>query len=1295
MSLGHNKLKIFVFLMVFTPCFLAFPKNITANSKLSDDEAIVLLRSALYKPLGENLINTFFSSDPKDINNQAALMIMKNAIQYKSINYAFIEIPKKALIDFLKKGAFFLSLYGVGFEEIMIKLEKESIKEAKKLIEKWLDENQIKIVSGYINKYDFVSYKGNKQNPVFGYNILKKPKENGSGDRKISEVFIEFYSSEFIEPPLSRGSSLLWGNFWNEDEWENLGQERVPPFIIRIKGDVIEEYNTYSWPESTSLEVIFDEPVPEVKIPTLLEIVKEKIKEKIEDYLSNPFFNINIFKAQIIDTIITQADKNGNFNVSDINSQLDDLLRNLENQCFDNACYQNNKQLAENHIDIQEILDDISEKIDVLAQEIARLTGKEIADIKEEDYKQNDDEEQEKTYGSMESEPIWCAKTENSQPLTNKIIINEVAWMGSNSSASDEWIEIKNVSEQSINLNGWQILDKGRQIKIYFDQKYEISSGGLLLLERTDENSVPFVISDYIYSGALSNSNESLELFDSNCVLQDEVLADPNWPAGDPEERRSMERAEDLSWHNYFGFGSNGIMGTPKGKNSELDQLDFSNKILITEIQTAGATGDKEEFVELYNPNDKEIDLTNWYIQKKTKSGSISYFDKKSLFLGKKINAKGYFLIAREGYFADLVDISVDAALSGDTALILKDPSNKVSDKVGWGEASDYETEPTENPEKGKALARKLADEYVDTDNNKDDFEQQDSSPKADNRKTNNSFWPMFQHDNRHTGRSGFEASSSMGFKWAYEMVAMDSNCFSTTNQSVIDSQGVIYFGVGQNNCGETNDWGTIFAVNPSGTLKWKFEGLSFPAFHISIGLDKTIYVSSANSLYALDNNGVEKWEFIADSNISAPNLSNDGFIYFTSYSNIYCLDSNGIKQWISSGVFRGGSVPSGPAIGQDGTIYGVWTGFQNMSDEQRGYVFAYQKENGLAKWQKPLQFSASSPLVGENGDVYVMAGTPGYFGNNRQLYAFGADGASKWNSASQYGDIYTPVILENGNIAIFDNWTAVAGESWGHYVWQPFSQITIFDPNGNILWTSGPVESSSINKQPIIDGKGIFIIPKILYERYSPSIWSGWWYRQVKNILVGINADSGIEEWQIDLPDNLLSFFALSEDGSIYFSAKEDILEGGVRISLYSFGSSGVLFKTVEEIEVTGDQELNEEINLLLSAFDEDLGLEFDEEVGMEDELEILDFQPEIKIGNTEVNIENNVEYNIDDENNTENNIGQSETIGNDVEMSDQQITEEQLIPESEQLPDNNSLENINIPPEPEIIQQPENTDI
>jgi len=54
--------------------------------------------------------------------------------------------------------------------------------------------------------------------------------------------------------------------------------------------------------------------------------------------------------------------------------------------------------------------------------------------------------------------------------------------MGTKSSANDEWIELKNISNTSINVNGWSLYDKDKQINFIFKEDYFLLPGGLLLL---------------------------------------------------------------------------------------------------------------------------------------------------------------------------------------------------------------------------------------------------------------------------------------------------------------------------------------------------------------------------------------------------------------------------------------------------------------------------------------------------------------------------------------------------------------------------------------------------------------------------------------------------------------------------------------------------------------------------------------------------------------------------------------------------------------------------------------------
>ncbi|MBU2540225.1 lamin tail domain-containing protein [Patescibacteria group bacterium] len=162
-------------------------------------------------------------------------------------------------------------------------------------------------------------------------------------------------------------------------------------------------------------------------------------------------------------------------------------------------------------------------------------------------------------------------------------------------------------------------------------------------------------------------------------------------------------------------------------------------KILISEIQIAGVNDEKEEFVELYNPNDEDINLTRWYLQRKTESGdNYSTYAKQDLFSGKVIEANNYFLISRQdSSFAALGDIITDNSLGNSgspSSLALKNPNREISDKLGFGQAQDYESSPAIGPEKAKSLGRKWVDgTEQDTDNNSADFEIQNPTPKLQN----------------------------------------------------------------------------------------------------------------------------------------------------------------------------------------------------------------------------------------------------------------------------------------------------------------------------------------------------------------------------------------------------------------------------------------------------------------------------------------------------------------------------------------------------------------------------------
>jgi hypothetical protein len=180
---------------------------------------------------------------------------------------------------------------------------------------------------------------------------------------------------------------------------------------------------------------------------------------------------------------------------------------------------------------------------------------------------------------------------------------------------------------------------------------------------------------------------------------------------------------------------------TPEETTSETQPLpetssQVSFKILINEIQIAGQTVD-DEFIELYNPNETPINLSGYVLKKKSNTGVESTLVTSSRFENKIIPAKGFLLLAREGYYqgSTLPDIFWPKSywLASDNTVIFYDPSGKIVDKVGWGNAADFESQPfPQNPEKNQSLERI---NFQDTDNNAKDFQLQ-LTPSPQNSKT-------------------------------------------------------------------------------------------------------------------------------------------------------------------------------------------------------------------------------------------------------------------------------------------------------------------------------------------------------------------------------------------------------------------------------------------------------------------------------------------------------------------------------------------------------------------------------
>ncbi|HNC08036.1 MAG TPA: lamin tail domain-containing protein, partial [Anaerolineales bacterium] len=236
---------------------------------------------------------------------------------------------------------------------------------------------------------------------------------------------------------------------------------------------------------------------------------------------------------------------------------------------------------------------------------------------------------------------------------SRSIIINEVAWAGTASGlADDEWIELYNSTSSSVNLSGWKLQSSEGTPSINLTGV--IPAGGYFLLERDDDSTVSDIAANQIYTGGLSNSGETLILYDpSNRVIDTANGNGGSWAAGSSSTYGTMERVNitfeaDSAWATNTGVKRNGktatngdILGTPKSSNTpaptatptrvrtptatpipptaKIDPRPIINEILPRpgfDWNQDGRADVFDEFIEIKNLSPIDISLNGWKLDK-------------------------------------------------------------------------------------------------------------------------------------------------------------------------------------------------------------------------------------------------------------------------------------------------------------------------------------------------------------------------------------------------------------------------------------------------------------------------------------------------------------------------------------------------------------------------------------------------------------------------------------------------------------------------------------------------------
>jgi outer membrane protein assembly factor BamB len=254
----------------------------------------------------------------------------------------------------------------------------------------------------------------------------------------------------------------------------------------------------------------------------------------------------------------------------------------------------------------------------------------------------------------------------------------------------------------------------------------------------------------------------------------------------------------------------------------------------------------------------------------------------------------------------------------------------------------------------------------------------------------------------------------------------------TTYGSPTVGPDGTIYIG-----SAPSFGQGSLYAINPDGTQKWRWDSGSSCWIESSpaIGASGDVYVNhNCLGLVALDGNGNRKWNRGEVGEAwNSPSVGPDGTVYIGSSPGFNAVSPDGTLKWSAptsgwtyeassaisadgSTIYRGdndgnfyafaasgcvrwrydtrirGPIFSAPALAANGIVYFTQGSSTETAPSDRGYLFALRATDGALSWRYEIGFSSSSPAIASDGSLYAIGHTEDGDG---VLYAFQGGGGS------------------------------------------------------------------------------------------------------------------------------------------------------------------------------------------------------------------------------------------------------------------------------------------------------------
>lgn len=244
--------------------------------------------------------------------------------------------------------------------------------------------------------------------------------------------------------------------------------------------------------------------------------------------------------------------------------------------------------------------------------------------------------------------------------------------------------------------------------------------------------------------------------------------------------------------------------------------------------------------------------------------------------------------------------------------------------------------------------------------------------------------------------------------QWVYHMD--DSTIFGPT----IGPDGTIYQGSWDQN---------LYAINPDGTLGWKFPTAGAISYPASVNEHGTVFLGAGDShsgtdghVYAIKHNGTERCNYDTGTDrAGSPAIGQDGLIYVAAAPTLYVLNKNCELQWSDGPNVGGGDGGDDGGDGDDlaglhsaaaDDVAGIITpGIANDGriylGNSNGVIMAIDPDTHETLWSYQTDASSenvygipSFPVVDGHGRVYMGA-------MDGKMYALKRDGTLLWAYAT------------------------------------------------------------------------------------------------------------------------------------------------------------------------------------------------------------------------------------------------------------------------------------------------------